>query len=203
MKTERKGDKNLRKYKSAEGPLCEASGRREESKTGKCERENSKTCNTESERERGREMCYIEWVFVKASNKASRGGTQQQGKGLHCGRGTAAKSGAKTSSLCPWMPLLSLGGYCTELLSDSMERLSTVFTIISSSSSCPTERSCSGTKKPPGANNMQGATGQCHSFAPRPLSVNVCVQLYPHSWGTDSWQPSVLVRTCFLSLRVK
>lgn len=57
MKTERKGDKNLRKYKSAEGPLFEASGRREESKTGKCERENSKTCNTESEREREGGRC--------------------------------------------------------------------------------------------------------------------------------------------------
>lgn len=51
------GRQNLRKCKSAEGPLCEASGRREESKTGKCERENSKTCNTESEREREGGRC--------------------------------------------------------------------------------------------------------------------------------------------------
>lgn len=41
-------------------------------RTGKCDRKNSKACERATGKARGA-MCEMEWVFVRASNKASQG----------------------------------------------------------------------------------------------------------------------------------
>lgn len=156
-------ERRVSTVKDATKPEKNANQQRDEqeSKTGTSERKNSTT---------DREMWEIEWVFVKASNKASQGRKKAGGwtsetptlhpkkKKHHIGNVPLNASPVVRRA----RPLTTSSAEASELLSDSMERLSAALTIIASSScrattKTSTERRRSDTQPPAGVarNNVK------------------------------------------------